>query len=157
VTELPNRAAFNRKLRDEIERARRYGREFSVVLFDVDRFKSVNDRFGHLVGDQTLAQVARMLKSSLRQSDAVFRYGGDEFAAICPETSGGAMAHALRRLESNILAWRGESSVSEHLDVSWGVASFPADSAEENGLISKADERLYACKRARRRGVVSGL
>jgi diguanylate cyclase (GGDEF)-like protein len=157
VTELPNRAAFNRRLRDEIERARRYGRELSVVLFDVDRFKSVNDRFGHPAGDRTLAQIARILKSSLRQSDAVFRYGGDEFAAICPETSGGAMAHALRRLESNILAWRGESSVSEHLDVSWGVASFPADSDEENGLISKADERLYACKRARRYSVVSRL
>jgi diguanylate cyclase (GGDEF)-like protein len=157
VTELPNRAAFNRKLRDEIERARRYDREFCLVLFDVDRFKSVNDRFGHPAGDQTLAEIARMLKSSLRQSDAVFRYGGDEFAAICPETSGEAIDHALRRLKSNILMWRVESSVSEHLDLSWGVASFPVDSVEEKGLISRADERLYACKLARPRDIVSRL
>ncbi len=150
VTELPNRAAFNRKLRDEIERAQRYRRELSLVLFDVDRFKSVNDQFGHQAGDRILAQVARILKSSLRQSDAVFRYGGDEFAAICPETSGDAVARALLRLESNVKAWHFESSLSEHLDVSWGVASFPADSTEETDLISKADERLYTCKKARR-------
>jgi len=152
VTALPNRAAFNRKLRDEIERARRYRRELSVVLFDVDRFKSVNDQFGHPAGDRILAQVASILKSSLRQSDAVFRYGGDEFAALCPETSGDAMAYALRRLESTIPAWRIESHLpkrlAEHLDISWGASSFPSDATEESELISIADHRLYACKRA---------
>jgi len=157
VTELPNRAAFNRRLRDEIERARRYRRELSVVLFDVDRFKSVNDQFGHPAGDHTLARVASILKSSLRQSDAVFRYGGDEFAAVCPETSGDAMAHALRRLESNMPAWRLESHLLEHLDISWGVSSFPADAIEESGLISIADNRLYACKRAHHRRGAAGL
>jgi diguanylate cyclase (GGDEF)-like protein len=139
VTTLPNRAAFNRRLRGEIERARRYGRELSVVLFDIDRFKSVNDRFGHQEGDRRLAEVASLLKSSLRQSDAVFRYGGDEFVAICPETSGAAMAQALRRLESKMS------------DISWGMASFPADAAEEDELIRLADDRLYACKRSHRR------
>jgi diguanylate cyclase (GGDEF)-like protein len=152
VTALPNRAGFNRKLRGEIERARRYRRELSVVLFDIDRFKSVNDRFGHPAGDRMLAEVASLLKSSLRQSDAVFRYGGDEFAAICPETSGGAMAHALRRVESikpaeSILTGR----AVDRLDISWGVASFPADAAEEDELIRIADDRLYACKRSHRR------
>jgi len=155
VTELPNRAAFNRRLRGEIERARRYHRELSVVLFDIDRFKSVNDRFGHPAGDRMLAEVASLLKSSLRQSDAVFRYGGDEFAAVCPETSGAAMAHALRRLESNRPAWRIEprlqSRLAEPLDISWGAASFPADAAEEDELIRIADDRLYACKRSHRR------
>jgi len=157
VTELPNRAAFNRRLRDELERARRYRRELSVVLFDVDRFKSVNDQFGHPAGDHILARVASILKSSLRQSDAVFRHGGDEFAAVCPETSGDAMAHALRRLESNMPAWRLESHLLEHLDISWGVASFPADAIEENELISIADNRLYACKRAHHRRSAAGL
>ncbi len=151
VTTLPNRAAFNRRLRDEIARARRYSRELSVVLFDVDCFKSVNDEFGHPAGDRTLWQVAGLLKSSLRQSDAVFRYGGDEFAAVCPETSGEAMAHVLRRLESNVRAWRIESHLSGHFGVSWGVASLPADATDENELIRIADERLYACKRARHR------
>jgi len=157
VTALPNRAAFNRRLRDEIERARRYRRELSVVLFDVDRFKSVNDQFGHPAGDHILARVAGILKSSLRQSDTVFRYGGDEFAAVCPETSGDAMTHALRRLESNMSAWRLESHLLEHLDISWGIASFPADAVEENELISIADKRLYACKRAHYRRGAAGL
>lgn len=150
VTALPNRAAFNRRLRGEIERARRYRRELSVVLFDIDRFKSVNDRFGHPAGDRMLAEVASLLKSSLRQSDAVFRYGGDEFAALCPETSGDAVAHALRRLESNMPI---ESCLQGHLaerpGISWGAASFPADAAEEDELIRIADDRLYACKRSR--------
>jgi diguanylate cyclase (GGDEF)-like protein len=155
VTALPNRAAFDRRLRGEIERARRYRRELSVVLFDIDRFKSVNDRFGHPAGDRILAEVACLLKSSLRRSDAVFRYGGDEFAAVCPETSGDAMAHVLRRLESNMPVLRIESRLQEHsserLDISWGVSSFPADGAEEDELIRVADDRLYARKRSHRR------
>jgi diguanylate cyclase (GGDEF)-like protein len=155
ITMLPNRAAFDRRLGDEIARAQRYGRELSVVLFDVDRFKSVNDEFGHPAGDQALRQVARILKSSLRQSDAVFRYGGDEFAAICPETSGEAMARALRRLESNVCAWRIESNLSEHLGVSWGTASLPADAMDEIELVRIADERLYACKRAHHRSLAT--
>jgi diguanylate cyclase (GGDEF)-like protein len=155
VTMLPNRAAFNRRLRDEISRAGRYGRELSVVLFDLDLFKSVNDQFGHPAGDQALLQVARILKTSLRQSDAVFRYGGDEFAAVCPETSGDAMAHMLRRLESNIRAWRVESQLSEHFGISWGVASLPADAMGGDELIRIADERLYDCKRAHHRGLAA--
>jgi diguanylate cyclase (GGDEF)-like protein len=157
VTTLPNRAAFDRRLRDEIARARRYGRELSVVLFDVDRFKSVNDQFGHPAGDQALLQVARILKSSLRQSDAVFRYGGDEFAAVCPETSGAAMAHVLRRLDSNLRVPGIEAHSSRQLGLSWGAASFPADAVEEGELIRIADERLYDCKRAHHRSFAAGL
>ncbi len=153
VTALPNRAAFNRRLRGEIERARRYCRELSIVLFDVDRFKSVNDRFGHQAGDRILAEVGGVLKSSLRRSDIVFRYGGDEFAALCPETSREATNHALRRLELNLptlrLGPRVEGDAAERLKVSWGVASFPADGAEEDELIRVADERLYRRKRDR--------
>lgn len=152
VTALPNRAAFNRRLCGEFVRARRYRRELSVVLFDIDRFKSINDRFGHPEGDRVLALVASLLKSSLRQSDTVFRYGGDEFAAICPETSSDALAHALRRLESNLpIESRLQWQFAERPDISWGVASFPADATEENELIRIADDRLYACKRSHRR------
>jgi len=157
VTTLPNRAAFDRRLRVEIGRAQRYGRELSVVLFDVDRFKSVNDQFGHPAGDQALLQVARILKSSLRQSDAVFRYGGDEFAAVCPETSGEAMARVLRRLESNLRVPGIEAHLSRRLGLSWGAASFPADAVEEGELIRIADKRLYDCKRAHHRSLAVGL
>ncbi len=159
VTALPNRAAFNRVYHDELERARRYHRELSIVLFDVDGFKLINDQFGHPAGDRILAQVASVLKSTLRQSDVVFRYGGDEFAAICPETSVDAIANALRRFESNMPARRVESSLQEHWgehpSLSWGSSSFPADAIEENELISIADQRLYACKRAHGRSGVA--
>jgi diguanylate cyclase (GGDEF)-like protein len=146
LTRLPNRSAFEQRLRDESLRARRYGRAFSVILFDVDGFKSVNDRFGHLIGDQVLAGVARELQRSLRQSDAVFRYGGDEFIALCPETPSLAMETLLNRLESNLRAYHVQANLAEGIGISWGVASFPADTADVDKLIGLADQRLYECK-----------
>jgi len=157
LTRLPNRAAFERRLRDEALRARRYGREFSVVLFDVDGFKSVNDRFGHPAGDRALAGIARELRRSLRQSDAVFRYGGDEFIALCPETSGRAAEALLRRLEGNLCAFRAQAESVEGLGVSWGVASFPADAADVEELIRRADRRLYDCKKEHHRSAAARI
>lgn len=146
LTGLPNRAAFEQRLHDESLRARRYERAFSVILFDVDGFKSVNDRFGHLIGDQVLAGVARELQRSLRQSDAVFRYGGDEFIALCPETPSLAMETLLNRLEGNLRAYHAQLNLAEGIGISWGVASFPADTADVGKLIGLADQRLYECK-----------
>jgi len=151
LTQLPNRAAFERQLRDETLRARRYGREFSVVLFDVDGFKLVNDRFGHPAGDRTLAAVARGLQQSLRQSDAVFRYGGDEFIALCPETPGRAVEALLRRVEGALCAPRTRTELVEGVGVSWGVASFPADATDAEELIRLADRRLYDRKKEHHR------
>ncbi len=155
LTGLRNRAAFDAQLRDEFARARRYHRPLSLVLMDVDGFKSVNDRHGHLAGDEALAHVARIIRSSLRSSDAVFRYGGDEFAAICPETPGNAMANVLGRLESRIRSWAAENLAAETIGISWGVASIPASISVNGGmevtnereLIRIADEQLYLCKR----------
>jgi len=156
LTGLPNRAAFEQRLRDETLRARRYGRTFSVILFDVDGFKSVNDRFGHLIGDQVLAGVARELQRSLRQSDAVFRYGGDEFIALCPETPSLAMETLLNRLESNLRAYHAQANLAEGIGISWGVASFPADTADVVTLIGLADQRLYECKNEHHRRTAAG-
>ena len=146
LTGLPNRAAFEQRLRDESLRAHRYKRAFSVILFDVDGFKSVNDRFGHLMGDQVLAGVAHELQRSLRQSDLVFRYGGDEFIALCPETLGLGMETLLNRLENNLRTYHAQVSLPEGIGISWGVASFPADTANIDELIGLADQRLYECK-----------
>jgi diguanylate cyclase (GGDEF)-like protein len=151
LTQLPNRAAFERRLRDETLRARRYGREFSVVLFDVDRFKLVNDRFGHPAGDRVLAAVAHNLQQSLRQSDAVFRYGGDEFIALCPETPGRAMESLLKRIEGALCASAAQAEWIEGVGVSWGVASFPADATDAQELIRLADRRLYDRKKEHHR------
>lgn len=146
LTQLPNRAAFERQLRNEIVRARRYGREFSLVVFDVDDFKLVNDRFGHMAGDQVLVGIARELQLLLRQSDAVFRYGGDEFIALCPETSPPATNALLKRLEVSLNNCHALVELTVGISVSWGIASFPADAVDIDELIKLADQRLYICK-----------
>jgi diguanylate cyclase (GGDEF)-like protein len=151
LTTLLNRAAFDRRLRDEVERARRYQRELSLVLFDIDHFKSVNDRFGHPTGDRVLLKVASILESSLRQSDAAFRYGGDEFAAVCPETSGDSMSRVLGRIETSVRYCCLEAQPAYHIGISWGVASFPVDAQDPSELIYVADERLYDCKKEHHR------
>ena len=155
LTKLFNSAAFDRHLREEIERARRYHRELSLVLFDIDRFKSVNDQFGHQAGDRVLMQVALILQSSLRQSDAAFRYGGDEFVAICPETSGEAMENVLRRINTDLRNYCLESRYSIRIGISWGIASFPDDASEVEALIFLADKRLYSCKYAQHHGIAA--
>jgi diguanylate cyclase (GGDEF)-like protein len=151
LTGLLNRSAFDRRLSDEVERARRYHRELSVALLDVDHFKSVNDRFGHPVGDQVLLQVASILQSSLRQSDATFRYGGDEFAAVCPETSGDDMDNLLWRIEVRFKEYCAAADIDPVTGISWGVASLPADAVEAAELIRIADKRLYDCKKEHHR------
>lgn len=148
LTGLFNRATFEQRLRNEIERARRYGREFALVLFDVDGLKTVNDRFGHPAGDQVLRYLAQMLRSSLRQSDDIFRLGGDEFAALCPETSRPALENRLPRLEFVVRQSNGNAPWADHWGLSWGVASLPAEVQEAEALLALADQRLYECKRA---------
>ena len=142
VTGLPDRTAFEVCLNEEIARAQRYGREFSLVLLDLDYFKAINDRFGHPEGDRVLAQVALTLRAKLRRTDQIFRYGGDEFAAICPETGQTALHGVLGRLEARA----GHVGPCE-VNISWGVACFPADATTADGLVRLADERLYTRKR----------
>lgn len=149
LTRLLNRAAFEDRLTGEVSRAERYRRDLSLVMFDVDNFKSVNDSFGHLMGDQVLVAVAVLLQSSFRQSDAIFRYGGDEFTAICPETSGQAMNAVLQRLDMNLQSNTTLIELTQPINISWGYASFPYDAAEAEALIRVADGKLYSCKRER--------
>lgn len=141
VTGLPGRAAFDKALTEEIARAARYGRVFSLALLDLDGFKTINDRFGHQAGDVLLGEAARALRASLRESDRVFRYGGDEFAVLSPETRAEDLALALGRIEAD---WRGP------IGFSWGIAGFPEDATTAEMLVHLADQRLYQSKRRRR-------
>ncbi len=146
LTGLGHRRAFNQRLELEIERGRRYARHFALIIFDLDRFKAVNDREGHPTGDRLLKDLASILRSSLRQSDEAFRLGGDEFAAILPETRLETGELIARRIESRLLnsVWAGRCGVS------WGVANWPEDlpSPDLSGdsLIALADQRLYQHK-----------
>jgi len=151
LTMLFNRAAFDRRLRDEIERALRYQREVSLAVFDIDYFKSINDRFGHPAGDQTLLIIAEIIQSSLRKSDTVFRLGGDEFAAICPETNGNSIVILLERIETNLSDYYDQFLPERKVSMSWGTASFPNDAIEAGGLMIIADSRLYDRKKEHHR------
>ena len=108
-----------------------------------------------MAGDQVLASIARELQLLLRQSDAIFRYGGDEFIALCPETSPPATNALLKRLEDNLHNYHAQPELIAGISVSWGIASFPADAADVDELIRLADQRLYDCKKDHHRRAVA--
>lgn len=151
LTGLRNRADFDQRLALEIGNARRYRRGFALLLFDLDRFKAVNDLSGHLYGDQLLIDVSRILRESLRHGDEAFRIGGDEFAAICQEANH-EMGEAIAiRLEATLT----DAILRLHPDgecgISWGAASFPAEALDPISLFKLADQRLYQMKKDTRR------
>ncbi len=147
LTQLGNRAAFEHHLAAESARALRYGRVLTVALLDLDGFKQINDTHGHAAGDAALQQFAQLLKATLRQSDQAFRYGGDEFAVLLPETTEPAVEGVMLRLK--------EKMAAAHcaFGFSWGSASLsnlPVESRVPEALLPLADARLYAQKREKR-------
>jgi len=135
------------KLTEEVARSARYGSNLSIILFDLDNFKEVNDSYGHLAGDAMLKEVANALKGSVRSLDSVGRYGGEEFLVLLPETDGESarlIAERLRkRIEETELMYE-ENRV--RLTLSGGLAVF-REGMDENALIRIADENLYRAKR----------
>ena len=147
LTGIYNHAFIVEALKDEVERSRRYGSLLSIVLFDIDDFKKVNDTFGHLTGDAVLQKLAELLKASLRAIDIVGRYGGEEFLAILPETdgiNGYIVAERFReRVEQEAFS-NGEGHIN--ITVSGGVAHY-THGMDVNKLIKAADDNLYTAKR----------
>ncbi|MBU1106733.1 MAG: diguanylate cyclase [Candidatus Riflebacteria bacterium] len=140
---------FKNKLNEEIKRARRYQKIFTVLFFDIDHFKKFNDTYGHQVGDEVLKQVAVLFKHSLREDiDLAARYGGEEMIALLPETDArGAMVVA-ERLRTAIET-HGFTGSDEplHVTVSLGISEFPLHGNDPLELIRKADTALYECKK----------
>jgi diguanylate cyclase (GGDEF)-like protein len=155
LTGLHNRGAFGDRLEEESSRARRHHRTFTVALVDVDAFKAFNDVHGHAGGDAALRTVAETCRRTLRRSDVVARYGGDEFGLILPET---AAEEAVRRMEDLRRAVASTLVLTEgaggRLTVSIGVASWPADGVTASDVTTKADARLYQAKHEGRDRVV---
>ena len=147
VTGLYNRRFFSLRLEEEISRFRRFNHPVSVVVLDVDGFKSVNDEFGHAVGDETLRDIAQILMKHSRGINVVSRYGGDEFAVLLVETSKtGARLYAdrIRHVVATFPFSHGKT-----VTASFGVSSLPDDEATTSeALFRAADEALYAAKRA---------
>jgi len=148
VTDLPNRAAWDDRLRQEHARWRRFGAPLCLAVFDVDNFKSINDRFGHAAGDKALRIIANALRSRLRQSDFVARYGGEEFAVLL---IGATKAGALKVAEEMRLA---VSRAGLHtrarpveVTISCGISEFQADDSAE-AVFERADTALYEAKRS---------
>lgn len=156
LTGLFNSRHFYRYLDLEISRTKRYGSSFSLMLFDIDYFKKLNDTFGHQAGDEVLQELARILKSVSRETDVVVRYGGEEFVIILPNTSEEeAVALAERILQSvqeTVITINAREKVK--ITVSGGVASFPQNASTAKGLLNAADSAMYAAKTAGRNTVV---
>ncbi len=153
LTQIHNKRYLMETLEREIPRARRHARPLSVVMFDIDHFKSVNDNYGHLAGDYVLKELATLVKSRLRPDDIVGRYGGEEFCALLPETSvAGAVAIAedlRRRVQERQFVFEGETMP---VTVSLGCAELGGD-MDVLLLVKSADERLYDAKRGGRNRV----
>ena len=156
LTQIANVRYFNEFLEREVLRTVRHGRPLSLVLFDIDRFKAVNDNLGHLGGDFTLRELAACVKKVVRREDLFARYGGEEFALVLIETSQPEALLAAERIRQLVEAhsFRFDEKVF-HLTVSAGVAESPLDgTATPRELMRRADENLYAAKRAGRNRVV---
>lgn len=142
LTGLANHRRLFEVLRGEVDRAKRTGREFSVLLLDLDHLKGINDRFGHLAGDRALCRLAQVIKDCSRSVDTAARQGGDEFALVLPEAELGAAGLVARRIRDLLANFAEEPALS----VSVGIASFPKNADSVAALIYAADAELYAMK-----------
>lgn len=153
LTQLSNRAMIDDVLRHEIERTVRYSRHVSLILFDLDHFKRVNDENGHLVGDNVLKQVARLTRKRVRETDTAARWGGEEFLIICPETALDGAAELAERLRKDIENHNFDCAAT--VTCSFGVVRYDINESQIS-LIKRADHALYEAKQSGRNRVVAG-
>jgi len=156
LTGVYTRQAFHRRLRNEMDRSMRYGHRFTLLMVDLDHFKTVNDTCGHLCGDDVLRSVTMRLLKDLRNFDSLARYGGEEFAVIMPETAAAGARAVAERLREAVAFQPVTTSRGSVLPItiSIGMAVFPEDARSEDDLIAAADQALYAAKEQGRNRVV---
>jgi diguanylate cyclase (GGDEF)-like protein len=143
LTGLYNRGYFNEVIRRELVSARLAGARLSVLIADVDRFKQINDRLGHAVGDDVLKFVANYLTSCVRESDFVFRWGGDEFLVLLPRTEATDAAQKAEELGHRLPHIPGVERLQPSLSVGWATHNHGADLS---ATLSEADARMYEVK-----------
>lgn len=155
LTGLPNFRSLSERFENEIKRAARYGRLLSLIILDLDGFKEINDRCGHLAGNAVLKHVASLLRNFVRETDVAGRYGGDEFMILLPETPkhiAEGLANDIQVLISTTPLYSQEHGLLP-LTISLGMASFPRDARTADSLMAEADGAMYSAKRAGRNQV----
>lgn len=158
LTGLHNRAFFDESLEREIRRSRRYGLPASILLLDLDRFKEVNDRHGHLFGDLVLERFGVLLRGTARDADVVCRYGGEEFVVLLPETprpGAWVAGERIRAAAETAFATTTVDGVRVPMTVSGGIGSWPEDGAHPREVLVRADAALYRAKRTGRNRIVA--
>lgn len=138
LTDVYNRRFFKEISLNIFERSRRYKRPLSVIIFDIDNFKKINDTLGHLEGDKVLKKVAEILVNNSRKADLIFRWGGDEFLMLLPETNEEEANKFIERIIENF--------INEKIEISYGLASWNEKYSSFEELIQEADNRLYQFK-----------
>lgn len=146
LTQTLTRASMNDALLQEVRRSQRYENTFSLLIVDVDYLKSVNDAFGHTRGDEVLVELVERVRVEMRQSDLLFRYGGDEFVLLLPSTTSEGATKLAERIAESVRSTPFAGKDSIQMSVSIGLACFPTDAADPQGLFAAADRRLYLSK-----------
>ncbi len=158
LTQVFNRRYFNQRFEREIQRALRYNRPLTVIMADIDHFKSVNDAHGHFYGDEVLQTVAAIMDRNLRKTDILARFGGEEFVVLLPEIDkqhGMKVAEKLRRAVERYPFPKGAPENQNKITLSLGLSSFPEDATTGEVLLEFADKALYRAKtRGRNRVIV---
>jgi diguanylate cyclase (GGDEF)-like protein len=146
LTGVGNYRALHERLAAEISRHERHGREFALVLIDLDGFKQVNERHGHLEGDRLLAEIGGSLRKEVRGEDSVFRQGGDEFAVIVPEVNAEEAGEVAKRLRGRVSQRGFGSDDRRPMTAATGFAMYPSDGRTAEELLGVADGDLFAAK-----------
>nr|MQY81101.1 diguanylate cyclase [Dehalococcoidia bacterium] len=145
LTDLLNRRSLDELMAAEIKRHSRYGGVFSLIILDLDGFKAFNDNYGHLAGDKLLKEIGGVLKATIRSTDQAFRYGGDEFAVLLPNTPIDAALQVADRTRRKVASKAKAGHIA--ITASLGLASWPADGATADEIVNAADTTLYRAKR----------
>jgi diguanylate cyclase (GGDEF)-like protein len=156
LTGLKTRGYFEQQLELEIKRSERKGEGFGLLMLDIDRFKSLNDGYGHHAGDKVLRRVAAVLTQDMREVDTVARYGGEEFVIILPETTEGEALSVAERIRTAVEQERFNihADHTEAITISIGLAVFGKDASTGKHLVQRADAALYVAKGQGRNKVV---
>jgi diguanylate cyclase (GGDEF)-like protein len=155
LTLTHNRRYFNEALEREYQRSVRYHRALSLILFDIDHFKQINDTYGHVAGDSVLRQLSLVVKPRLRQQDVLARVGGEEFAVLLPEVDTAGARVAAEKVRKLVEAARFVVDTKEFgCTVSIGIATFGPEMANAQALYEASDKNLYEAKRGGRNRVV---